>query len=55
MYGEAGDDRFYAHDGRDDYVNGGSGWDWADVDEAPWYKPWEAEDTVTGVEARTNH
>jgi hypothetical protein len=55
MWGEAGDDRIYAHDDRDDYVSGGTGWDYADVDEAPWYAPWQAEDSLSSIESKTEH
>jgi Ca2+-binding RTX toxin-like protein len=55
MWGEAGDDTFYAWDDSDDYINGGSGWGYAEVDDEPWSAPWQADDSVTGVESRTNH
>lgn len=54
-FSENGDDRFYAFDDEDDSVFGGAGYDWADVDDEPWYAPWQAEDYVSGVESRTNH
>ena len=50
MSGGAGNDFFYAKDDEDDTLNGGDGWDTAQVDDEPWYAPWEAEDSLSGVE-----
>ena len=50
LYGGEGNDYFFACDGTNDYINGGTGWDTAQVDKREWWEPWAANDTHTGLE-----
>lgn len=51
-YLSGGDDNdyFYAFDGTGDTINGGNGWDQAQVDSRSWWEPWAANDSLSGVE-----
>jgi Ca2+-binding RTX toxin-like protein len=50
MSGGDGNDYFCAQDGQTDTLDGGAGYDTAEVDKKPWYAPWEAQDNYTNVE-----
>ena len=51
-YLSGGDDNdfFYAWDGSVDTINGGNGWDTAQVDKREWWEPWAPNDNVSGLE-----
>ena len=51
-YLSGGDDNdyFFACDGTGDTINGGNGWDTAQVDKREWWEPWAANDSVSGLE-----
>jgi len=50
MYGEGGNDYFYAKDGNRETINGGVGYDTAQVDKKPWYNPFATQDSWSQVE-----
>ena len=50
LYGGNDNDYFFACDGTGDYVDGGAGWDTAQIDKREWWEPWAANDSVSGLE-----
>jgi Ca2+-binding RTX toxin-like protein len=50
LYGGNDNDYFFACDGTGDYIDGGAGWDTAQVDKREWWEPWAANDSVSNVE-----
>ena len=50
LYGGDGNDYFFACDGTNDYIDGGAGWDTAQVDKREWYEPWAANDSHSNLE-----
>jgi Ca2+-binding RTX toxin-like protein len=50
LSGGDGNDYFFACDGTNDNINGGAGWDTAQVDKREWWEPWAANDSHTGLE-----
>ena len=50
LYGGNDNDYFFACDGTNDYVDGGAGWDTAQVDIRGWWEFWAANDTQVNLE-----
>jgi Ca2+-binding RTX toxin-like protein len=50
LYGGDDNDYFFACDGTNDYIDGGAGWDTAQIDKREWWEPWASNDTNVNLE-----
>ena len=50
LYGGNDNDYFFAWDGSNDYIDGGAGWDTAQIDKREWWEPWASNDTNVNLE-----